>query len=121
VEPPLTDAAVTHFNPVWELDGGLTVGRLTGAGGSGGAPVRLDADGAATVSALPGPPNEASGFDVPLAWSPDGVHLAVRSFTGTSVAAPGPSSVVVVNTDGGRRELSQLSDVVVAGWLQASE
>jgi Tol biopolymer transport system component len=121
VRTPLTAAAASHFSPVWEGDGGLTIGQLTGSGGSGGAPVRLNADGSAAVSALPGPAGASTGFDVPLAWSPDGVHLAVRSFEGASVAAPGPSRVVLVSGDGERRALSELSDVVVAGWLQASD
>ncbi len=122
VQTLLADAGVAAFNPVWEQDGGLTIGHLDGAG-AGGAPVRLSADGAtlAPASPLPGPPAGGAGFDVPLAWSPDGIHLAVRSFDGGSVADPGRSRVVVVGTDGERRELSPLSDVVVVGWLETSE
>ncbi|MEX0786322.1 MAG: hypothetical protein WD939_06780, partial [Dehalococcoidia bacterium] len=65
--------------------------------------------------ALPGP---STGFDVPIAWSPDGAQLIVRHFDGGSGADPGPSRVVIVGEDGSRRELSPLSDVAIAGWLE---
>jgi hypothetical protein len=114
-------AVVAHFNPIWEEGGDLTIGRLDSAGVDG-APARLSVDGAPMpdASRLPGPV-ERGGFDVPLSWSPDGRYLAVRSFEGSSVSDPGPSRVVVVGTGGERHELSPLSDVVVAGWLRASQ
>ncbi len=120
-ETPLNDAAVSHFSPVWDQDGGLTIGRLAGTGGASGAAVQLSAAGAVVASALAAPTDPGSGFDVPLTWSPDGTHLVVRSFAGASVADPGPSQVVVLGTDGERRTLSQLSDVAVAGWLSPPE
>ena len=118
VRTPLARAGAAQFNPVWERGGGLTIGRLDSAGG--GAAVRLTAAGAVRAQAAlppPGPPSGGAGFDVPLSWSPAGAHLAVRSFEGISPAGPGPSHVVVVGTDGRRRELSPLSDIAVAGWL----
>ena len=112
-ETPLAGTPVAQFNPVWERDGSLTIGQISG-GGAASAPLRLNAAGAVTAVALPQP---QAGFDVPLSWSPDGAHLAVRSFEGRSAADPGPSRVVVLRTDGGRFELSRQSDVLVAGWL----
>ena len=114
VQTPLGQADVTQFGPVWAQNGGLTIGRLDR---DTGTPLRLSVDGA-PLAVLP---SASAGFDVPLSWSPDGVHLAVRSFEGSSTAAPGPSRVVIVSTDGGRIQLSPQSDVVVAGWLETSE
>ena len=117
-ETPLAGTPVAQFNPVWERDGGLTIGQISDGGaasaGAGDAPLRLNSAGAVTDVALPEP---SAGFDVPLSWSPDGAHLAVRSFEGRSAADPGPSRIVVVRTDGARFELSRRSDVAVAGWL----
>ena len=114
VQTPLGQADMAQFSPVWAQNGGLTIGRLDR---DTGTPLRLSAAGA-TLAVLP---SSSAGFDVPLSWSPDGTHLAVRSFEGSSTAAPGPSHVVIVSTDGGRVQLSPQSDVVVAGWLEASE
>ncbi len=114
VQTPLGQADVAQFSPVWAQSGGLTIGRLDR---DTGTPLRLSADGT-SLAVLP---SAIAGFDVPLSWSPDGVHLAVRSFEGSSTAEPGPSRVVIVSTDGGRIQLSPQSDVVVAGWLETSE
>ncbi|OGO52189.1 MAG: hypothetical protein A2148_02905 [Chloroflexi bacterium RBG_16_68_14] len=115
VQTPLAGAAVAQFGPAWERDGSLTIGRLDSDG-----PVRLSAGGTRLSEALPAPP-PGGGFDVPLSWSPDGTYLAVRGFQDSSLADPGPSWVMVVSRDGARRQLSPLSDVVVAGWLEVSE
>lgn len=123
VQTPLASAGLAQFGPIWERAGGLTIGRLDGPGGDS-APVRLTAEGgvlAPAVPTVPGSSAAGAGFDVPLSWSPDGTHLAVRSFEGASLANPGPSRVVVVGADGRRHQLSPLSDVTVAGWLEASE
>ena len=117
VQTPLASADVAQFSPVWEREGALTIGRLDAAGG---APVRLSRDGGLSATSAVPASARPSGFDVPLSWSPDGGHLAVRSFAGASVADPGPSSVVVVSTDGARRALSSRSDVAIAGWLEAA-
>ena len=112
------DDGAAQFSPLWERDGVLTVGRLDG----GGAPARLIVEGAGAAleaALLPGL-GGGTGFDVPISWSPDGVHLATRSFAGASLADPGPSRVVVIATDGGRSELSPLSDITIVGWLEAA-
>ncbi len=123
VSTPLPRPGVAQFNPIWEPEGGLTVGRFDAASG-GSAPVRFSAEGVARASGtLPPPalPAGYSGFDVPLSWSPDGVHLAVRSFTDASASDPGPSWLFVVGAGGARRQLSTQSDVIIAGWLEDSE
>lgn len=57
----------------------------------------------------------AGGFDVPLAYSPDGASLAVRHWTGSSFADPGRPSFQVVTT-GGRVTLSEVSRFY--GWAE---
>lgn len=105
----------SQFNPIWDPSGGLTVGRAP-SGEAAGAPVHISANGSPeTAVALAGP---AIGFDVPLSWSPDGAHLAVRSFEGSSAANPGPSHVLVVGPAGDRQQVSPLSDILVIGWLE---
>jgi hypothetical protein len=111
---------VEQFAPVWEAQGGLTVGRLDTSAGAD-APVRLsESSEAFAQSALPALPAAARGFDVPLAWSPGGEALAVRAFEGSSADDPGASRVEVVGSDGARRRLSPSSDVLIAGWLEAA-
>ena len=120
VQAPLGESRSAQFNPIWEPGGALTVGRLDATGGSL-ARLSVDDGGLATTAALlPLPDGAGAGFDVPLSWSPDGVHLAVRSFERASVSDPGRSRIVVVSANGERHELSPVSDVIVAGWLEAS-
>jgi hypothetical protein len=121
VQAPLGEARSAQFNPIWEPGGALTVGRLDAAGGSL-ARLSVDDGGLATTAALlPLSGGAGAGFDVPLSWSPDGLHLAVRSFEGASVSDPGPSRIVVLSANGERHELSPVSDVVIAGWLEVSQ
>lgn len=40
-----------------------------------------------------------SGFDVPLAYSPDGAHVAVEHWTGSSFSDPGTVSFEIVSAD----------------------
>jgi hypothetical protein len=82
--------------------------------GGDGSPVRLAGDGRALGASVLAP---TSGFDIPLTWSPEGRDLAVRGFSNASLTEPGASWVFIVGTDGTRRQLSENSDVVVAGWL----
>ena len=108
---PLGDAAGAQFNPVWDDSNAITIG------GAAGAALRLSVAGGAVARApLPAP---ATGFDVPIGWSPDGAFLIVRAFEGPSPAEPGPSHVVAIDATGGRRSLSPQSDVEIAGWLEA--
>lgn len=103
-----------QFNPIWDPNGGLTIGTAP-QDATAGTAVRVGPGFAGGEgAALPGPD---SGFDVPLSWSPDGAHLVVRSFEGSSASNPGPSYVVVISESGQRLQLSTLSDVLIVGWL----
>ncbi|MCH8009633.1 MAG: hypothetical protein IIC91_12300 [Chloroflexi bacterium] len=109
-----------QFNPIWDPAGGLTVGRAP-SGEAAGSLVHVSANGSSDAAvALAGPAAgfPAIGFYVPLWWSPDGAHLVVRSFEGSSTANPGPSYVIVMGPAGDRQQLSPLSDVLVIGWLE---
>lgn len=110
---PVSSAGGPQFSPVWEPNGGITIGRL---GAGGGAPLRIDVAGGQPVEPAYPLPAAPAGFDVPIGWSPDGDHLAARHFQGATAADPGPSRVEVLGTDGARRALSAISDVVIAGW-----
>ncbi len=108
------DSAADEFNPIWHPNGEkLTMGRIEEAGASPALNVGA-ADGKVQELAAP-----AGGFDVPLSWSADGGHLAVRSFEGSSAMDPGASYVVVVGSGESRHQLSSTSDLTVIGWLPA--
>ena len=62
------------------------------------------------------PPPE-KGFDLPQGWSPDGKYLAVRSFSGTSIANPGSSQLVMVSPASGSRFVVASGEVEVIGWV----
>jgi Tol biopolymer transport system component len=123
VQTPLGDAAGAQFNPIWDRNETITVGRVSD---SERAALRFSVDGSARLTTsgsraagapLPAP---ATGFDLPLSWSPNGAYLIVRTFEGASPADPGPSHVVAVDAAGQRRPLSPQSDVEIAGWLEAA-
>ena len=109
-EAAIARAPVEQFSPIWDPGGVLTVGRL----GGDGAAARIAGGAASSL------PKAGAGFDVPLSWSPDGSHLALRAFEGASLSDPGISHVVVMTQDGARRQLSDVSDVTVLGWLEAA-
>jgi hypothetical protein len=119
VTAPLGADAGAQFNPIWDNTDAITVGHVSG---DERAALKIPSGGpsagsgqAATGSPLPAP---ASGFDVPLSWSPDGAWLVARAFEGASPADPGPSHVVAIDASGARHQLSPQSDVEVAGWLR---
>jgi hypothetical protein len=116
VRTPLGDAAGAQFNPIWDRNEAITIGRVSD---SERAPIRLSVNGGPAAGApLPAP---ATGFDLPLSWSPDGAYLIVRTFAGASPADPGPSHVFAVDPAGQRRPLSPQSDVEIAGWLRQAQ
>jgi Tol biopolymer transport system component len=98
-----------EFNPAWEADGTLTVASV---GPQGGSTVSVVA--AATAKTLA---SNADAVDLPLAWSPDGASLAVRSVDGASLEQATASHVDLVGSDGSRRRVSDNADVLIVGWL----
>ena len=115
VQGSIAGLSGSQFNPIWDPSGGLTVGRAP-SGETTGALIHVAANAVSDTAVVLAAP--ATGFDVPISWSPNGDHLVVRSFEGTSASDPGPSHVVVVSPAGIRQQLSPLSDVLVIGWLQ---
>jgi hypothetical protein len=96
-------ASGDEFGPVWSSDGTLSFGRLGEGAGNG------------VVSGQSALASPARGFDLPLAWSRSGSNIAVRSFDGTSVTAPGGAALSVV-TPGGSRQVIARGEVTFIGW-----
>jgi hypothetical protein len=84
--------------------------------------------GEAAVGVVPAMPGElvpaapgaraivpAGGFDVPVAWSPDGALLALRHFSGATTDDPGTETIVVLRGDQ-RVELQSAQPLTIAGW-----
>lgn len=84
--------------------------------------------GEATVGVVPAAPGQAvpaapgahtavapSGFDVPVAWSPDGTLLALRHFSGATTDDPG-TETIVVQSGARRQELHSAAPLTIAGW-----
>ena len=108
-----------QFSPVWTPDGsGLTVGveafpELSAAAVT--LVVEAPAESDDLPQALPAP---EQGFDAPLGWSPNGRHLAARSFDGRDVAEPGRESLVVIAPGGGRVTVASDTELIYIGWLR---
>ena len=101
-----------EFNPAWAADGTLTIASLKPGGGSDA--VSVDASGETASVAGSG-----DAIDLPLAWSPDGDKLAVRSVAGATPAEAGESHVELIDSGGGGRErVSESADVLIVGWLR---
>jgi len=115
---PLTDfsealEAGDHFNPVWHPDGErITVGRTPADGESAVALVSLAERELEEVT--PGPDQ---GFDVPAGWAPEGDHLAVRSFEGSSAAQPGREHLVIIELGEERRTVGDKGNLEFIGWV----
>lgn len=58
-----------------------------------------------------------AGFDVPVAWSPDGRFLAVRAFSGADTEHPGAEQPGFVDVEGRRQLLSGDGPIEFIGWL----
>ena len=72
--------------------------------------MRVDESG---LERLEGP---SQGFDVPLAWSPDGRTLALRSFQGDLDSDLGPWRLVLLDAEGQRSEVTAESEISFVGW-----
>ncbi len=106
-----SDAPRAEFNPTWRDDGELTVAAIKPEGG--GDAVAVDASGA--TNALT---ENDDSIDLPLAWSPDGATLAVRSVDGATTFEAGESYVDLIASDGSRERVSDEADVLIVGWLE---
>jgi dipeptidyl aminopeptidase/acylaminoacyl peptidase len=58
-----------------------------------------------------------AGFDVPVAWSPDGRYLAVRAFAGADTDHPGAEQPVLVDVEGRRQPVRGAGPLEFIGWL----
>jgi len=106
-----SDADRAEFNPAWNVDGDLTISSVKSDGG--GDAVSIDSAGGATALSENG-----DAIDLPIAWSPDGLSLAVRNVEGGSPEEAGRSYVEIVGADGQRERASEASDVLVVGWTE---
>jgi len=107
---PASDRPSQDFDPIWHpRDGDLTVGRLT-LGEAKAPVVRVNAS---RLETLEGP---SQGFDVPVAWSPDGSTLALRSFQGDLESEVGPWHLVLLDAKGQRREVKANNEISFVGW-----
>ncbi len=87
--------------------GTVTVGSVTPPGGR----VVLVEGAERTVTA------RQAGFDVPVAWSPDGRFLALRAFTGTDTEHPGAEQPALVDVEGQRQPVVGDGPIEFIGWL----
>jgi len=112
---PAADGPTQEFNPIWHpTDGDITLGRLT-LGDRSAPALRVSASGSRR---LDGP---SQGFDVPLAWSPDGETLALRSFQGDLESNLGPWRLILLDSAGQRREVKGESEISFVGWTAGGE
>jgi Tol biopolymer transport system component len=106
--------AVDHFNPVWRDDGTITVGHTPAEGESAAAAALVSLEGGTAEEVKPGP---EQGFDVPVAWSPDGRYLVVRSFEGSSANEPGREQLTIIEEGSGRKAVGEPGALEFIGWL----
>ncbi|MCH8920369.1 MAG: hypothetical protein IIA23_06625, partial [Chloroflexi bacterium] len=110
-----------HLRPLWYTDSvHVTLGVLP-FDGSPGRLVIMRRDGTdVTDLAL-----DASGFDEPRSWAPDGSWLAVSHSEGSSLANRGAVSLVLVSNTGLRVTVIEGADNAtvdsVLGWVSVEE
>jgi dipeptidyl aminopeptidase/acylaminoacyl peptidase len=95
-----------EFGPAWSPEGELTFGQLTQS---------RETTGLRHGDSILTTPATQRGFDVPLAWSRSGSNIAVRTFDGPSVTAPGRATLALLTPDGGRQTIAQ-GEVTFIGW-----
>ncbi len=102
-----------HFRPLWHPDGSrLAVGLLPTGVETGAVALMPVAGGAPGF--LPAPER---GFDVPVAWAPDGSFLAVTSYSGDSLANLGTPRMDLVSPTGHRVVVADGPQFEVVGWF----
>jgi hypothetical protein len=94
--------AEASASPAWRHDGSLSIGRFGSA------------SGLAAASAA------GSGFDLPVAWSPDGNHLALRAFSGPGPGTPG-AEVVAIRSATGKTTTIGGDHVRILGWWNGAD
>ncbi len=97
--------AVATASPAWQPDGTLSVGVFA-------APAPAAELRAASLAA-------GEGFALPLWWSPDGRHLAVRAFDGAGPGSSTREDAAVVGPDGAATPIPG-RHLQVLGWWHAS-
>lgn len=107
--PPSTGVARGEFNPAWSPDGSLTIAALNLDGGSQTISV---GDGTSSADAP-----TADQMRLPLAWSPAGDALAVRTVDGATPYESGASRIELL-TDEGIATVADSSDVTIVGWTE---
>ncbi|HJX61314.1 MAG TPA: hypothetical protein VJ578_01975 [Dehalococcoidia bacterium] len=105
---------VDHFNPVWRDNGTVTVGGTPAEGEVSAAAVLVSLEEGTVEEVQPGP---QQGFDVPVAWSPDGRFLAVRSFEGSSAADSGREQLMIIEEGSERKAVGEQGSLEFIGWL----
>ena len=101
------------FNPTWDPSGNLLLGQLAKAETASGLISLFIDDKQGSIIGLSPP---LAGFDVPLAQSPQGGWIALRSFEGRSAANPGRSVLAVLDASG-NRQLIAIGEVTFLGWI----
>jgi hypothetical protein len=61
-----------------------------------------------------------AGFDVPVAWSPDGRLLVVSHFSGDTTDKPDSETLQIIGPDGHRDDLTGSGPLTFAGWAARS-
>jgi len=101
----------SQLAPAFAEDGTLAIGALRPQGG--GTAVEVHGDGSASTLTDTG-----ADIDLPIAWSPDGSKLAVRSVEDATSYSAGPSHIDLVDAAGGRARVSDGADTLVVGWMR---
>jgi Tol biopolymer transport system component len=108
---PASPSEDAQYNPIWSPAGDLTV---AGVSGRRATTLALYASGGSR-----GIVTNQGAIDLPMAWSPDGATLAVRTVNGTSPLDAGASHLALVSaSDGARMRISDSPDVTIVGWLE---
>ena len=104
----ITSADEVAFGPIWSDAGQLATGTFNEQSNDASL---LIVDGESR-SRVPGP---ATGFDVPLAYSPTAGAYLVSSFENDSITSPGRSTLTLVKPDGTRETITE-GEVTLVGW-----
>ena len=105
-----TPATVGTASPIWAPDGSLSVGAFQ---------TRAPGDGELRTASSGGDTTATAGFALPLAWSSDGAHLAIRAFEGSGPGRSTAETAAIVGPSGESRTVDG-SHILVLGWWNAA-